>query len=117
MPPGKTHDILAIARDVLRIEGAAVLALIERLGSSFEKAVELIFTCEGRVVVSGMGKSGQISRKIAATLASTGTPALYIHPGESIHGDLGVLGGSDVLLLVSNSGEPEEILRTGSRSG
>lgn len=105
------RDVLAIARDVIRQEAAAVGALADRLGAPFEEAVELIFRCEGRVVVAGMGKSGQISRKIAATLTSTGTQALYIHPSESLHGDLGMLGSADILLLVSNSGETEDILR------
>ncbi len=104
-------DILSIARNVIRQEGAAVLALENRLGPEFEQAVELIYRCQGRVVVAGMGKSGQISRKIATTLASTGTPALYMHPSDGLHGDLGMLSRSDLLLLVSNSGETEDILR------
>lgn len=105
------RDVLAIARDVILQEAAAVGALADRLGPMFEEAVNLVYRCEGRVVVTGMGKSGQISRKIAATLTSTGTPALYIHPSESLHGDLGMLGVSDLLLIVSNSGETEDILR------
>jgi arabinose-5-phosphate isomerase len=103
--------VQAIARQVLRQESDAVAALIDRIGPEFAKAVDWIFNCTGRVVVAGMGKSGQISRKICATLASTGTPALYIHPGDALHGDLGMVGRSDVLLLVSNSGETEDILR------
>ena len=104
-------DILSIARNVIRQEGAAVLALEDRIGPEFEKAVKLIYRCQGRVVVAGMGKSGQISRKIATTLASTGTPALYMHPSDGLHGDLGMLSRSDLLLLVSNSGETDDILR------
>lgn len=104
-------DILSIARNVIRQEGAAVLALEERIGPEFEQAVKLIYECQGRVVVAGMGKSGQISRKIATTLASTGTPALYMHPSDGLHGDLGMLSRMDLLLLVSNSGETEDILR------
>ena len=104
-------DILSIARNVIRQEGAAVLALEDRIGPQFEQAVKLIYECQGRVVVAGMGKSGQISRKIATTLASTGTPALYMHPSDGLHGDLGMLSRLDLLLLVSNSGETEDILR------
>ncbi|MCK4578325.1 MAG: KpsF/GutQ family sugar-phosphate isomerase [Candidatus Marinimicrobia bacterium] len=104
-------DILRVAKGVLLQESEAVATLADRIGDEFEKAVEKLFSCDGRVVVSGMGKSGQISRKIAATLASTGTPALYIHPSEGLHGDLGMLGPADVLLVLSNSGETEDILR------
>ncbi len=107
----RSQDVQAIARQVLRQESEAVAALVDRIGPEFAKAVDWIFNCTGRVVVAGMGKSGQISRKICATLASTGTPALYIHPGDALHGDLGMVGRSDVLLLVSNSGETEDILR------
>ena len=107
----QSKDVQAIARRVLRQESEAVAALVDRIGPEFTKAVDWIFNCAGRVVVAGMGKSGQISRKICATLASTGTPALYIHPGDALHGDLGMVGRSDVLLLVSNSGETEDILR------
>lgn len=107
----KRKDLLAIARNVFQQEAEAVSVLVDRIGPEFIQAVELIFRCQGRVVVTGMGKSGQISRKIAATLTSTGTPALYIHPSEGLHGDLGILGKSDVLLVVSNSGETEDILK------
>lgn len=107
----RSKDVKAIARRVLQQESEAVAALVDRIGPEFVKAVDWIFNCTGRVVVAGMGKSGQISRKICATLASTGTPALYIHPGDALHGDLGMVGRSDVLLLVSNSGETEDILR------
>lgn len=105
------RDILAIARAVIREEAEAVTALVERIGPEFEQAVDLMYRCDGRVVVTGMGKSGQISRKIAATLTSTGTPAFYIHPSEALHGDLGMLEKSDLVLAVSNSGETEDILR------
>lgn len=103
-------NILDIARKVLRTEADAVYALIERLGSNFEKAVESIYECRGRVVVTGMGKSGLVGKKIAATLASTGTPAFFLHPAEAGHGDLGMVTSRDVLLAISNSGETEEIV-------
>ena len=108
---GKIREALAVARDVIIAEAEAIRSLADRVGPAFEEAVELILRCKGRVVVAGMGKSGQISRKIAATLTSTGTPALYMHPSESLHGDLGMLGKGDLLLVVSNSGETEDILR------
>ncbi len=111
MDNSRKKDILNVAKAVLREEAKAVAALEERIGPEFERAIDLIFNCNGRVVVTGMGKSGQISRKIAATLASTGTPALYIHPSEGLLGDLGMLGRSDILLVVSNSGETDDILR------
>jgi len=103
-------NILDIARKVLRTEADAVYALIERLGSNFEKAVESIYECRGRVVVTGMGKSGLVGKKVAATLASTGTPAFFLHPAEAGHGDLGMVTSRDVLLAISNSGETEEIV-------
>jgi arabinose-5-phosphate isomerase len=99
------------ARRVLRIEAEAVAALIDRIDASFEHAVEMILLCEGRVVVTGMGKSGLIGKKIAATLASTGTPALFLHPAEGIHGDLGMVTRGDTVIALSNSGETEEISR------
>ena len=102
-------DALQQAREVLRIEGQAVLGLMDRLDHNFEKAVRLMLGCRGRVVVTGVGKSGIIGRKIASTLASTGTPALFLHPSEGVHGDLGVLLKSDVVLAVSHSGETDEI--------
>ena len=104
-------NVLEVGRRVLLQEAEAVTALVDRLGSSFEEAVDLIFSCAGRVIVAGMGKSGQISRKIAATLASTGTPAQYLHPSDALHGDLGMVGRGDVLLAVSNSGETEDLLK------
>jgi arabinose-5-phosphate isomerase len=102
---------LALARKVLQTEAAAILALVDRLDESFERAVRLLLHCRGRVIVTGMGKSGIICRKIAATLASTGTPAFFLHPAEAIHGDLGVVQSDDVVVALSNTGETEELLR------
>ncbi len=99
------------AKRVLRIEAEAVMALIDRIDERFEKAVKIILNCKGRVVVTGMGKSGLIGKKIAATLASTGTPALFLHPAEGIHGDLGMVTRGDAVIALSNSGETEEIAR------
>src|SRR5688572_6178565 len=100
-----------LARKVLQTEAAAILALVDRLDERFEHAVRLLLECRGHVVVTGMGKSGIICRKIAATLSSTGTPALFLHPAEAIHGDLGVLRSDDVVLALSHSGETDELLR------
>jgi len=102
---------LSLAKKVLQTEAAAILSLVDRIDGQFEHAVRLLLDCRGRVIVTGMGKSGIICRKIAATLASTGTPAFFLHPAEAIHGDLGVLQGDDVILALSYSGETEEILR------
>ena len=102
--------VLELARKVLAIEAHEIEALAGRLDASFEKAVELILHCEGRIVVSGMGKSGHVGGKIAATLASTGTPAFFMHPAEASHGDLGMITESDVIIALSNSGESDEIL-------
>jgi arabinose-5-phosphate isomerase len=99
-----------MARDVLQTEAGAVLALADRLDERFTRAVELLLACKGRVVVSGIGKSGHIARKIAATLASTGTPALFVHAAEAAHGDLGMITRDDVLLALSYSGEGDELL-------
>ena len=101
----------ALARKVLQTEAAAILALVDRLDESFERAVRLLLDCRGRVIVTGMGKSGIICRKIAATLSSTGTPAFFLHPAEAIHGDLGVLQPEDTILALSHSGETDELLR------
>ncbi len=103
-------NILDIAKRVLKIEAEAINALIEKLGSNFEKAVEIIYESSGRVVVTGMGKSGLVGKKIAATLASTGTPAFFLHPAEAGHGDLGMVTSNDVIITISNSGETEEIV-------
>ena len=101
---------LELAKRVLRIEAQAVAGLIDRLDAGFPRAVALIRACHGRVVVSGVGKSGHIARKIAATLASTGTPAYFVHAAEAAHGDLGMITRDDVLIALSNSGESEELL-------
>jgi arabinose-5-phosphate isomerase len=100
---------LALAHTTFEIEAAAVLGLKSRVGPEFARAVQLVLNCKGRVVVMGMGKSGHIGRKLAATLASTGTPAMFVHPAEASHGDLGMITAADVLLAVSNSGEVEEL--------
>ncbi len=99
------------AKKVLKIEADAISALIDRVGDGFVKAVELILACKGRVVVTGMGKSGLIGKKIAATLASTGTPALFLHPAEGIHGDLGMVTRGDIIIAISNSGTTDEIVK------
>ena len=99
------------AKKVLRIEADAIARLIDRLDENFDRAVDLIMNCRGRVVVTGMGKSGHIANKIAATLASTGTPALFLHPAEGIHGDLGMVTKGDLVIALSNSGETEELSR------
>jgi len=104
-------EILDSARKVIRIEAEAVEALANRLDDSFAKAVVMLLECSGRVVVTGMGKSGLICQKMAATMASTGTPAIFLHPAEGVHGDLGMLMRGDVVIAVSNSGETEEITR------
>ena len=108
---GTTSAELALARKVLQIEADAILGLVDRLDERFEEAVRLLLDCRGRVIVTGMGKSGIICRKIAATLSSTGTPAFFLHPAEAIHGDLGVLRSDDVVLALSQSGETDELLR------
>jgi len=99
------------ARRVIRLEAEALLAMAERVDASFERAVELIMASRGRIVVCGIGKSGLVGQKIASTMASTGTPALFLHPAEGIHGDLGMIMRGDVVLAISNSGETEEVLR------
>jgi arabinose-5-phosphate isomerase len=106
-----TATALELARKVLRIEAAAILGLVDRLGEDFERALQLLFECRGRVILTGMGKSGIICRKIAATLSSTGTSAFFLHPAEAIHGDLGAIREDDVVLALSHSGETEELIR------
>ena len=101
---------LSLARMTFEVEAAAVLEMASRVGDEFVQAVELMIACRGRVVVMGMGKSGHIGRKIAATLASTGTPAMFVHPAEASHGDLGMIQAIDVVLAISNSGESEELM-------
>ncbi len=107
--PADPDALLARARQTLDIEAAAVLGLKARVGASFIAAVQKILDVRGRVVVMGMGKSGHVGRKIAATLASTGTPAMFVHPGEASHGDLGMIKSVDLVLAISNSGEVEEL--------
>jgi arabinose-5-phosphate isomerase len=102
---------LDLARKVLRIEAEAILGLVERIDGAFEQTVQLLFECRGRVIVTGMGKSGIICRKIAATLSSTGTPSYFLHPAEAIHGDLGAIREEDVVIALSHSGETEELVR------
>ena len=103
------ENIIDIAKKVLKIEADAVAALAEKLDSTFEKAIDIIFESKGRVVVTGMGKSGLVGKKIAATLASTGTPAFFMHPAEASHGDLGMVTSDDVIIAISNSGETAEL--------
>ena len=98
------------ARRVLHIEAQALHDLLARLDASFERAVDLLFSCKGRVVVTGMGKSGLIGRKISATFSSTGTPSFFLHPAEALHGDLGMLARGDALLAITYGGETQEIL-------
>lgn len=107
----KSTELLKRAADVLRNEADGVLSLVERLDDNFVRAVGLMRQCAGKVVVTGVGKSGHICAKIAATLASTGTPAFFLHSGEALHGDIGMVMNGDVILAVSNSGETDEILR------
>jgi arabinose-5-phosphate isomerase len=112
--PAANHPVvadaaLALAREVLEIEAAAVAALASRLDERFLAAVRLVLECRGRVVVTGVGKSGQVGRKIASTLASTGTPSFFVHPGEASHGDLGMITHDDVVVAISYSGESDEL--------
>jgi arabinose-5-phosphate isomerase len=102
---------LETARRVLKIEAQAIQDVFARLDESFEKAVDILFACKGRVVVTGMGKSGLIGRKISATLSSTGTPSFFLHPADALHGDLGMLARGDAILAVSYGGETEEIIQ------
>jgi arabinose-5-phosphate isomerase len=111
MPQTRTPTDRSLARKVLQTEAAAIMALVDRLDENFDRAVRLVHECEGRVIVTGMGKSGIICRKIAATLASTGTSAFFLHPAEATHGDLGVIQPNDLLLAISHSGETQEVLR------
>jgi len=105
-----SEALRALAARVLRLEAEAILALVPKLDDGFARAVRLLHATAGRVIVTGMGKSGLIGRKIAATLASTGTPAYFLHPAEGVHGDLGMVGRGDVVLALSNSGETDEVL-------
>lgn len=110
-PEDARQDGLDLATRVLRTEAAAILGLVERLNGDFERAIQLLYDCRGRVIVTGMGKSGIICRKIAATLSSTGTSAFFLHPAEAIHGDLGAIREDDVVVALSHSGETEELIR------
>ncbi len=103
-------DFIRSGQRVVDIEAAATQALHERIDAGFQRACQIILACQGRVIVTGMGKSGHIGSKIAATLASTGTPAFFVHPGEASHGDLGMITGSDVVIAISNSGKTDEVL-------
>src|SRR5207302_8526784 len=109
--PAPKPDLVEYARDVIRTEAEAVAQLAGRLNGAFARAAEMVLACSGRVVVTGMGKPGFIAQKLSATFASTGTPSLYLHPAEALHGDLGRLVPGDLVLALSNSGETEEILR------
>ena len=104
-------EILDTAREVLRLEGAELLRHADLIGEEIERAVNLILACKGKVIVTGVGKSGHIGVKIAATLASTGTPSFFVHPTEALHGDLGMIGKDDMVLAISFSGESEELVR------
>ena len=110
MSSERAPDVRKIAERVLRLEADAILGLIPKLDEGFERAVALLRRCTGRVIVTGMGKSGLIGRKVAATLASTGTPAYFLHPAEGVHGDLGMVARGDVVVALSNSGETDEVL-------
>jgi arabinose-5-phosphate isomerase len=112
-PPQKGSETMSLdtARRVLKIEAQAIQDVLARLDATFEKAVEVLFACKGRVVVTGMGKSGLVGRKISATLSSTGTPSFFLHPADALHGDLGMLARGDSILAVSYGGETEEIIR------
>ncbi|MDH4417366.1 MAG: KpsF/GutQ family sugar-phosphate isomerase [Acidovorax sp.] len=109
LPPFDADQALRLARETFDIEAAAVLGLKSRIGTSFTQAVQAMLTVRGRVVVMGIGKSGHVGRKIAATLASTGTPAMFVHPAEASHGDLGMIKSIDIVLALSNSGEVDEV--------
>src|SRR5438045_755497 len=113
MADGKTEhaDEIQLARRVLETEARAILGLVPQLDGAFNRAIDLLATCAGRVIVTGMGKSGIIARKISATFSSTGTSSFFLHPAEAIHGDLGVVRPDDVVVALSYSGETEELLR------
>ena len=108
---GNDSSFLPVAVESLEMQSRALDRIAAHLGEELDQAVRLVLGCKGRVIVSGMGKSGIVGKKIAATLASTGTPSFYVHPGEAIHGDLGMITADDMILLISHSGETEEILR------
>ncbi len=110
MSAAPRRDLRALAAGVLRMEAEAILGLVPKLDERFERAVEMLRGCPGRVIVTGIGKSGLVGRKIAATLASTGTPAYFLHPAEGVHGDIGMVARTDVVVALSNSGETDEML-------
>lgn len=105
-----TKSISSLAKEVLDIEANSILKMKDRLNGNFDKAIEILSNCKGRVIVTGMGKSGLIGKKIAATLSSTGTPSYFLHPAESTHGDSGIITREDVIIAISNSGETQELL-------
>ncbi len=109
--PAASPDPLDLAKQVLQTEAAAILGLIPQLNGSFRRAVDLLHHCSGRVIVTGMGKSGIIAHKLSATLSSTGTPAIFLHAAEAVHGDLGVVQSGDVVIALSHSGETDELIR------
>ena len=111
MNSSRKEEILDIARETLQIEADALLRVKRDLGADFLQAVETILACKGKVIMTGMGKSGLVAKKIAATLASTGTPSFYLHPGEAFHGDLGMISSEDIILALSYSGETDEVLK------
>ena len=104
------NKINELAKNVLDIEANSILRLKNNIGAEFDKAIDILFNCKGRVIITGMGKSGLIGRKIAATLTSTGTPSYFLHPAESTHGDSGIITRNDVVIAISNSGETQELL-------
>src|SRR5574344_1971262 len=106
----KINSMTELAKEVLTIEANSVMALKDRVNEDFEKSIEIIYACKGRTIVTGMGKSGHIGRKISATLTSTGTPSYFLHPAESTHGDSGIITRDDVVIAISNSGETQELL-------
>ena len=107
----KSIDIKSIAKNVIKIESDAISLLEDRIDDIFESAVKTLLKCKGRLIISGMGKSGIISQKIASTMSSTGTPAYFVHPSEAIHGDLGMITSQDIIILLSNSGETSELIQ------
>ncbi len=111
VPKNKKSELVDYGRKVIEIECANLKKLAKRLDNDFSRAVEMLYSCKGKVVITGMGKSGIIGRKIAATLASLGTPSIFLHPGEAVHGDLGMISCNDIVIIISNSGETEEIIR------
>ena len=105
-----TTRINELAKEVLDIEANSILRLKNSINENFDKAIDILYNCKGRVIITGMGKSGHIGRKIAATLSSTGTPSYFLHPAESTHGDSGIITKNDVIIAISNSGETQELM-------